>query len=535
LSNPPLLAAVDIGSTNVKAGFFRLDGSPAALASRPMPLRRSADGSAAFDPDQVWRLVCDALLEVIAAATSVDVRALGVVSMAESGLLIDAETGSPRSQLIPWFDTGAAPDAARLAAESDGFARFRATGLRMNYKAGAAKVASVVRQRGRAALHSARWLSAADYIAYRLCAAMRTDPTLAARTHAFSLESGAWDRAWLEAVGLPRDLFAPVARSGETIGRVTEQAAAQCGLPAGLPVAIAGHDHVVAALAVDALGVGLHGGRRALDSMGTAESLVGSMPARCLTEADYASGLTFGPVPETGEGVSPSPHVPQANGSAARLHWMGALSASGGSIEWLRTMLADPHVSYEHLLNLLSRAEPGPSPILYFPYLAGAQAPEPDPAARGAFVGLTARHTASDLALAVIQGAAYEMERVRQAAERLTGAIDELTVVGGGARIRRWLQIKADVAGRPVTVAPREEAALLGAALLAGAGAGVYDSLPAAVDAANAERGPAIEPDMVDHRAHRRLLDGPYAALQGPIRQASVALAAALREDEALA
>ena len=518
MSNPPLLAAIDVGSTNAKAGLFRLDGGALRIASRPMPLRRGRDGAAAFAPDQVWRLVCDALAELLGATDEGEVRALGVTSMAESGALLDAETGGPRSQIVPWFDTGASADAARLAAESDSFGRFCVTGLRMNYKAGAAKVASLARQRGWDLLRGARWLSAADLIAHRLTGAMRTDPTLAARTHAFCLESGQWDRAWLEQAGLPRDLFPPLARAGEIIGRVTERAAAECGLPAGLPVAIAGHDHVVAALAVGALT-----GGRALDSMGTAESLVGAVPRRKLTRCDYASGLTFGPLP--GDDVAAAP----------RLHWMGALSASGGSIEWLRTMLADPHVSYDHLLNLLSRADPGPSPILYFPYLAGAQAPDPDPAARGAFVGLTARHTASDLALAVIQGAAYEMERVRRAAEEIAGPVDELIVVGGGARIRRWLQIKADVAGRPVTVASHREAALLGAALLAGADAGLCADVNEAVEAANAQRRTLIEPDLVDHRAHRRLLDGPYAALQGPIRQASAALAAALREDEALA
>lgn len=516
MTNEPLLAAVDIGSTHAKAGLFRLDGRPVALASRPMPLRRAQDGTASFDPGQVWRLVCDALAEVMAAADDGEIQCLGVTSMAESGLLLDAATGSPRSQIIPWFDTTAAPDAARLADAGDPAARFRATGLRMNYKAGAAKIASIARQRGRDVLRGATWLSAADFIAFRLTGAMRTDPTLAARTHAYSIERCVWDRAWLEQVGLPVDLFAPITPSGELIGRVTEQAAAECGLPAGAGVAIAGHDHVVAALAAGALG-----GGRGLDSMGTAESLVGGMPRRPLTAEDEASGLTFGPL--------------VGDESAVALHWMGALSASGGSIEWLRTLLADPHVSYEHLLNLLSRAGPGPSPILYFPYLAGAQAPDPDPAARGAFVGLTARHTASDLALAVIQGAAYEMERVRRAAERLTSAIDELVIVGGGARIRRWLQLKADVAGRPVIVSPHEEAALLGAALLAGVGAGAYASSRAAVEAVNAARGTLIEPDLVDHRAHGRLLDGPYATLQGPIRQASAALAAALREDEAVA
>jgi sugar (pentulose or hexulose) kinase len=518
LHNGTLLAAVDVGSTHAKAGLFRLDGEPVALASRPMPLRRGQDGSASFAPEQVWRLVCDALAEVSAATEGADIRGLGVTSMAESGVLLDADTGSARSQLIPWFDTSASEDAARLAERSDAFERFCVTGLRMNYKAGAAKLASIVRQRGREVLRGACWLSAADFVACRLTGEVRTDPTLAARTQAYDLASGAWDRDWLERAGLPPDVFARVARSGEVIGRVSERASIDCRLFKDVPVAIAGHDHVVAALAAGALRDGC-----ALDSMGTAESIVGGMSQRALTREDYLSGLTFGP-PPAGEGAM-----------RGRLHWMGALSASGGSIEWLRTLLADPHVSYDHLLNLLSRAHPGPSSILYFPYLAGAQAPDPDPAARAAFVGLTAQHTASDLALAVIQGAAYEMERVRRAAERQTGAIGELIIVGGGSRIRRWLQIKADVAGRPVTVSPHKEASLLGAALLAGAGAGVYGSVEEAVEQVNAGRGPAIEPDMVDHRAHQRLLDGPYAALQGAIRQASAALAVALREDEAFA
>ena len=71
--------------------------------------------------------------------------------------------------------------------------------------------------------------------------------------------------------------------------------------------------------------------------------------------------------------------------------------------------------------------------------------------------------------------------------------------------------------------------------VLAGVGAGSYESVAAAVDTVNGEPGAPIQPDMVDHRAHRRLLDGPYAALQGPLREASAALAAALRENEALA
>ena len=119
------------------------------------------------------------------------------------------------------------------------------------------------------------------------------------------------------------------------------------------------------------------------------------------------------------------------------------------------------------------------------------------------------------------------MERVRQAADAMAGPIDEVIVAGGGGtRIRRWLQIKADVAGHPLVVSPHAEAAALGAALLAGVGAGMYDSLDRAVagDRLAALRGSVVEPDLVDHRA------APAAArrtltwmLQAPLREASAA------------
>ncbi len=161
-------------------------------------------------------------------------------------------------------------------------------------------------------------------------------------------------------------------------------------------------------------------------------------------------------------------------------------------------------------------------------------------------MGLRANHSASDLALAVLQGAAYEVERIRQVAESLTGPIEEIIAVGGGSRIRRWVQIKADVAGRPIYVPAQAEATALGAALLAGVGAGVFtghDEVQGLLrqatsreadetDARAGRRTGVVKPDPVEHRLHTRLLDGPYAALQEPLRAASRAISAALREDE---
>jgi sugar (pentulose or hexulose) kinase len=172
----PFLLGLDVGSTHAKAGLFAPDGQQVKVASRPMPLHRAGDGGASFDSEQVWGIVCDAIREVIEAAGGRPVAAIGVTSMAESGILLDRSTGSPRSHLIPWFDTGAAPDAEWLASLDDPFERFRQTGLAMNHKAGLAKILSQVRLRGKGVIEGAIWLSTADFVTWRLTGAFRTDP-----------------------------------------------------------------------------------------------------------------------------------------------------------------------------------------------------------------------------------------------------------------------------------------------------------------------------------------------------------------------
>jgi sugar (pentulose or hexulose) kinase len=266
-------------------------------------------------------------------------------------------------------------------------------------------------------------------------------------------------------------------------------------------VAISGHDHVCAALGVGAIAPGL-----VFDSMGTAETLVGAAiydQARGPGEPEYRSGLTYGchVVPGT-------------------YYWMGGLSASGGSVEWLRQLCGEPPLSYAALESLLNGITHRPSGILYFPYLAGSGAPHADPAARAAFVGLAATHGRAEMTQAVLEGTAYEMEVIRRAAERATGdRIERIIAAGGGTRNRHWLQIKADVSGCRFDVAAQPEAALLGAALAAGTGCGVYADATEAVAATAQPPAATILPDEARHGAYARLYEQGYLALQAPLRQ----------------
>jgi len=139
---------------------------------------------------------------------------------------------------------------------------------------------------------------------------------------------------------------------------------------------------------------------------------------------------------------------------------------------------------------------------------------------RGAFLGLDLSHTRADLVRAVYEGTAYEMEVVRRAAKQANQTeIERFVAAGGGTRHHAWLQIKADVSGCPIEVSAAQEATLLGAALLAGAGCGLYASQDQALQAAEPRSERIIYPDADRHRIYQDLfLD--YMANQAPLRQA---------------
>jgi sugar (pentulose or hexulose) kinase len=201
-------------------------------------------------------------------------------------------------------------------------------------------------------------------------------------------------------------------------------------------------------------------------------------------------------------------------------YWMGGLSSAGGSLEWLRSILGDPPLTYAQMDPLLASLSPEPGDLLYFPYLAGSGAPHTDTLARGAFIGLNARHNRSDLAKAVLEGTAFEVEVIRQAAAKFTGhTLSQTIAAGGGTRNSSWMQIKADVAGVPIQVCENPETTLLGTAILAAAGCGLFPDLMTAHAAMRPKIKFIYQPDQQRHLKYERIYEGGYLKLQNPLRE----------------
>jgi xylulokinase len=158
-------------------------------------------------------------------------------------------------------------------------------------------------------------------------------------------------------------------------------------------------------------------------------------------------------------------------------HLMGVMLSAAGSLRWYRDTLA-PGQGFDELLAPAAEITEGCEGLLFLPYLTGERTPHPDPLARGAFVGLTVRHTKAHMTRAVLEGVSFglrdSMELIKNAG---LGQIRQVRVSGGGAKSALWRQMLADVLNSELVTVNTTEGAAFGAALLAGVGVGAWSSV----------------------------------------------------------
>ncbi|MEK3889949.1 FGGY-family carbohydrate kinase [Bacillus sp. FSL K6-3431] len=489
------LLGIDIGTTHCKVGLFDLFGNSLKIASRKTKTHYHTNGNAYYNPEEILEIVLLNIKDVIKENSKI-IAAIGITSMAETGLLIDTKTGLPKTEMIPWFDKRAMEEAKRIAKEADQFERFTKTGIHNSYKYGLSKLLWLKKQDS-SITNNAIWLSASDFIAYKLTGQFGTDYSLAARTYGFRIDKKMWDVPWLNNFGLDEKNFPLAQPSGTPIGELNNEEYIASGLPKGIPVAISGHDHICAALAVGAINPGV-----ILDSIGTAETLVGTLNVQKLGEKEYKSGLSYGC------------HVVKN-----RYFWMGGLPASGGSVEWIRSQLSEVTLTYEELQELLNETTQNPTGILFYPYLSGSGAPNLNPYAKAAFIGLERKHERKDLLKAILEGTAYHLESIRKAAESIIKSdITKVVAVGGGTKNNHWMQIKSNVSGCSYSIPAVTESSLLGGAIAAGIGAGIYKNEQEATDLINRQNQTEIKPNKKCHIAYQSLYKNGYLRMEKPLR-----------------
>jgi len=481
-----MLLGLDIGTTGCKAAIFDKDGVLLARAGREYRVNIPHPQWAEQDIEAVWRLAQEAIRAALALGNVRNVAALSLSVHGEAVTPVDEQGNALRATILG-MDTRTEAQNAWLRERLGATWLFDRTGMPVHTINTLPKLLWLKQHEPQTWRSAHRFLLVEDFLIQKMTGQAVISRCLASRTQMLDLVHGNWSPEILDILEIEPRRLAKVKPSGYAVDPMLPQVAESLGLDVPPVVVTGGHDQ-----ACGALGVGLTRPGLASVSTGTAE----------VVEVALASPVVSQPLYEGN--ISVYHHV------VPGLFLAMTLNHSGGmALRWLRDNFCELQIqqaiqSGQDAYDLILAGAPDkPTGLLVLPHFSGSGTPTFDTLSRGAILGLTFAATRADLARAILEGVTYEL-RLNLELLRAGGVpMDVLRAIGGGARSGLWLQLKADITGIPVAAPRITEAAAFGAALLAGAGAGVY---PSAAEAANRflNLAATYSPDPAQHRAYTR-------------------------------
>lgn len=465
MSRPVALLGVDIGTESARAALLAPDGRILASSSREYGLVCPRPGWAEQDPDLWWRATVANIRDVIA-ATDVEVVAIGIGGQMHAPVPVD-QAGLPvNNAALLWCDKRSAPQCSSIlrAADFDQDRALRTTGnaalptwIGFKLKWLKENLAEVY-DRARV------FLTCKDYLNLRLTGERYTDFSEASGSFLYDVHAQAWSEELCWLLEVDRAKLPPIVEASEVIGGVSQEASQQTGLAVGTPVVCGGGDMMCLLLGA---GVATYG--QACDVTGTAADL-----SVYIAEPAYDRRLMH------------LHHVVPGGG------WIsfGILDAGGGSYRWLRDTFAAAEAeqakaegvsTYEILSRKAAETPPGAEGLFYLPYLLGERTLGTSHS-RGVFFGLTPRHNLGHCARAVMEGVTFDLRQTLEIIEEMGRRVAEIRAIAGGSKSALWCGIKADIYRKPIVTLRSFEGGVVGAAILAGLGVGVYRDAQAAVD-----------------------------------------------------
>jgi len=439
---------IDIGTSAVKILAMTGDGRVLHTVSRDYPLHMTENGHSEQDPQDWWTQTVDGLQEITKKIPVADIAAVSFSGQMH-GLVVLDENDNVLRRAILWNDQRTQPQCDYLNSTIGrdvllaNTANVALTGFT------APKILWVKEHEPEIFAKIAKIMLPKDYIAYKLSGNFATDYSDASGMLLLDVEKQDWSDKMLEIIGVERKQLAQLYHSYEAVGTVTAEAAAATGLPSTAKVVIGGGDQ-----AVGAIGCGIVSEGMCSVSLGT-------------------SGVLF--VAAENFAVDTSPAAIHAFCHATgRYHFMGVtLSAAGSNKWWVEEVLATTDYAKEQ--ENIDKI--GKNPVFFLPYLSGERTPHNNPFARGAFVGMNATTSRSDMTQAVMEGVTYSLRDILVRVRELGANVNTARIIGGGAKSPLWCQMVADILGLTVEKMQAEEGPAFGAAILAAVGAGAFDTV----------------------------------------------------------
>jgi xylulokinase len=494
------ILAHDLGTTGNKATLYDREGKLVGSAFFAYGTEFAHPSWAEQNPEDWWQAVCASTKALLA---QVGLKGNEVACIVFSGQMmgcvpLDKHARPLRNALI-WADQRSVDQEQWVGERVPPADVYRITGHRLSASYSLTKILWLRDHQPEIYKSTYKFVHAKDAMVARLTGAFVTEPSDGSSMNLYDLEKGDWSARMIDAAGIDRQQLPDLKRSIDVVGELLPSVADEVGLPAGTPVVIGGGDGACAAV-----GAGVWREGAAYNYVGSSSWIALSTP-RPIYDPDYKT-FTFGH-------IVPNMFMPT-----------GTMQAAGASYQWTRDQLGELEaqaakalgISTYELMNLKAESSPaGANNLFYLPYLLGERSPRWNPRARGAFIGLTIRHTRADMLRAVLEGITYNLRVILDAFRRQGTKIEAMRVIGGGARGRFWNRIMADIYGLPIQrLAILEEATSMGAAVAGGVGVGLYKDFSISEQMnAIAE---TVQPDPAAQVIYERLypiFDAAYTAL----------------------
>ncbi len=457
MNSTPHILAIDQGTTSTRAIVFDLEGQMVAMAQEPLAQHFPAPGWVEHDPEEIWNAVLKTARTALADAASkgCSVSAIGITNQRETTIVWDRETGAPLHRAIVWQDRRTSDHCKQLITGGHENAVRECTGLVLDPYFSATKITwildHVAGARGRAEAGELAFGTVDSFLLWRLSrgAVHRTDATNASRTSLFNIHTQTWDQNMLEIFNVPDAVLPEVMDNAADFGVADPQFFGQ-----EIPITgMAGDQHAAT--------VG-----QACFAPGTIKSTYGT---GCFVV------LNTGAKPITSRNGMLTTLAYRIEGEPSYA-LEGSIFVAGAAVQWLRDemKLFDDAGETEAMAASLDDNHG----VYFVPAFTGLGAPHWDASARGAIMGLTRDTSAAAIIRACLESMAYQTNDLIDALAADFGSGTYILRVDGGMVANNWLmQFISDILNLPIDRPVVQETTALGAAYLAGLGAGLYTSL----------------------------------------------------------
>jgi len=471
------LLGIDMGTTGCKAAVFSEAGRLIASAYEEHHIHRPEPGWSELDSRQVWERVKQTIGEAVSGATSDPVKALAVSSLGEAVVPVTHD-GQVLGPSILNFDVRGAEYLESLRAILNDERLYRINGNTLGNHYGLTKLKWIKEHQPDLYRRADKFLLWGSFISFMLGAEPVTSYSLANRTLLFDINRETWSDELLDLAGLDREKLPKAVPAGIVVGKVSRAIADELGLPADVPIVTGGHDQCV-----NGVGCGVIDEGHSMFGMGTFLCAMPVFRQRRAPAAMLKLGLN------TEHHVAPGRYV------------SFIYNQGGAQLKWFRdTFAAAEHRQASQMgedvySRLIAEMPEGPSRIMSLPHWSTGGPPEFIADSSGVLVGLKLETARGEILKGMLEAIAFDLKACIERLPEVGIEIRDYRVVGGGSKSDTWVQLCADILGQPF-VRPRiAEAGILGAAILAGVGVGVFPSLEAGIETmVTLER--TFEPDL---------------------------------------